>query len=587
MRSIYRPYWIVLLSSFFCLSLASLFETALGLSVSKEVENEYRQKFENRAMFLKIPIRGDSQVIHIRGRVAVADQTNRGAPLSFKVGDQVRITRLDFKDRQVEFQLSSIDLSQRADLIFDFGESLSYTFHQRSSFDDAVRDSLTEGITYREIESAKENFVKSEFSRIVNQFAETTGTEAEFVVEAFLEATPEYSRIQDQLRQLKGQVGELETSLTDERSVRRKLEIDVRETKTNLGETTRLNESLSREKKELSAERDRLAREVADLRKSNQQFQLQISSVAAKLNTQVDSNSQLGKQIEALSLNIDSLNRERTRLTARVGELDEELTQTQKERDRVSGDLNAAKRRISELQGDLNSLTSNRESLEATYLRTKEAKENLELASRIAGAISLKRARPLHDDRPREVSEVYLLTQHIADLEVTSPESSGDFATLVFSTRSPDTVQFSEEERELYESLGDRLKIEPQWTSFSGHLHPVLESGENIQSVAPREKGEWRWRFEGSLAEADMVSLDVRLYDQNESPVRVAEFQFGVQPDGLLSGIGSSLSPLSLVLGVIAGGIAVGVIGALRSRPPRARHRRSKVNREYRSEKQL
>ena len=144
-------------------------------AVSREVEAEYRQRFENRAMFLKMPVHGNRQVIHLRAGLVVPDRAALAQPLTFRVGEQVRITQLNFRDSAIEFRIASIDLTQQATVAFEFGESLSYTFHQRPAFESALDGAFTEGLTFRDIDSAKEQFVRDQFQRVVGQISDSTG----------------------------------------------------------------------------------------------------------------------------------------------------------------------------------------------------------------------------------------------------------------------------------------------------------------------------------------------------------------------------------------------------------------------------
>ncbi len=559
----------------------------LNGSVSREIENEYKQRFENRAMFLKTPVHGNRQVIHLRGGLTVQDRASLAQPLTFRVGEQVRITQLNFRDSVIEFRIASIDLTQQATVAFEFGESLSYTFHQRPAFESALDGAFTEGLTFREIDAAKEEFVQGQFQRVVGQISEATGASTDFVIRAMLSENPEFSRVKADLERVEVRAQTLQAELEQANAARRQAETQLQEVRGSLSEASRASGALQQERDNLARDHTRVQQELAELRRQNRAFQEQIAAVATKLDVQLDSNTQLGRQVEGLSQNIDRLTQERDRLTGRVAELDRGVAAITAERDRMSQDLAAAERRVSRLQGDLNTLTSNRQSLEATYLRTKETKEQLELANRLGEAMTLRQVRRGTERDQGEIAEILLLTQPVAELEIVPPTKAGDAARVTLKRVSPNTVQFSEEERRLYEALGQALTVEAAWESRSGRLQAALQSGSARQEVAPREQGEWTWVFQGSPTGEEVVALKLRVFSE-DLPIDLGQYQFPVAPDRLLARFGSSFSILSLgvglVLGIALAGIAVAMRGRQQQPTKRAAARKAYP---FPSEKQL
>ncbi|MGW8181097.1 MAG: sigma factor-like helix-turn-helix DNA-binding protein [bacterium] len=118
--------------------------------VSKEMETYYTQTYLNKAIFLKVPVRGDRQTVYVLERGSSLDQSSLGEPLRFKVGEQVRITGLSFKDSSIEFRVSSLDTARKGTVIFRFRNPLRHSFVSRPSFDAALEDSFTEGLSYQE-----------------------------------------------------------------------------------------------------------------------------------------------------------------------------------------------------------------------------------------------------------------------------------------------------------------------------------------------------------------------------------------------------------------------------------------------------
>ena len=120
--------------------------------VAREIRDEYVQRFENKAVFLKVPVRGLQQVIHVLDSGAKLDRGNLNQPVSFKVGDQVRIIDVNFRDRTVRFRFSSVGTNREGSLEFRFPASTQQTFPQRENFEKSLASSLTEGLSYKELE---------------------------------------------------------------------------------------------------------------------------------------------------------------------------------------------------------------------------------------------------------------------------------------------------------------------------------------------------------------------------------------------------------------------------------------------------
>lgn len=557
--SLFRAVWGVCLV---CSSLAAAGSVLAG--VSREVENEYRARYANRAMFLRLPVFGERQIVYPRGGGAVAEPAG-ALPLTFKVGEQVRITDLDFKDATIEFRLSSIDLTRRAVLIFNFGQSLTHTFPQRDTFEAALTATFTEGITYRDIDDAKDQYIRNQFDRTVRQFAETTESTPDAVLEAMARAIPSYRQLQQRLEEAEQQNRDLAASLKEEEAAKGKALSELESLRRRASELEKTGSLAQRERDELTSERDRLRRELQELQTANRRFQEQISAVAAKLDVQVDSNAQLGRQVQSLSQNIDLLQRERSELSQKAVRLEERVAQLVKERERLASELATAVKENSRLQADLRTLTSNRESLQATYLRTREARDRLEMARQLGESLVLKwNGLPERNNGELE-GELYLLNQRLGLLELFPPARVGESASLTLRTESPDTVQFSDDERRLFDALGRQLKIEAEWIPWEGSLQARLREGEALRAVAPREEAVWVWDFAGSPERPEVLSLRLRVLAEGGLAVPVGEFQTAIRPSGW-RGFLAEVSWVSLVAGALLGSVVGGGLMVLTRR---------------------
>ena len=167
----------------------------LHAGVRRDIQSSYIQNYENKAMFLKVPIRGRRQIIQVSVSGSRLDPASITAPLRFKVGDQVRITEVNFRGDSVRFKLSSLEFTRESELEFRFRQDLQDHFPQRGAFDITLKATLTEGLSYTDIESARQEFIEGEFDQFVEQLALSNNTSYDFVVTVLRDTIPDYQAL--------------------------------------------------------------------------------------------------------------------------------------------------------------------------------------------------------------------------------------------------------------------------------------------------------------------------------------------------------------------------------------------------------
>lgn len=514
------------------LSFFSAWSTA---DVSTEIISEYESSYVNRAMFLKTPIRGERQTIFIRGENIIPDTSSAGFPLSFLVGEQVRITELKFRDNSVEFRVSSIDGTKRGTLVFQFSGELEFGFPRRAVFDKALANSLTAGLSYREIESAKKEYIQEEFKRAAQRMAQTTSTEDSFVMEAVATEIPAVAAAIRRGEAAENELSELRDRLENIENERDRLSEQVNELRASLSRERQQAEAIRNERDSLAQKESSQQSELQRLRQENTSIREELSRLASEMDLQLGSNDELTGQVDSLSKSLKDLRADWKALQEKIAATEEELKNVREERNKLTSDLSLSRRRTSQLQSQLNSLTSNRDSLEARYVQTKDQLDNLEMARKIAGSLRLAKNPEGNGENEDVLSyTINLLTKRIGVLSVTPPENINSRGKASFSFASPDTVQFSEEERIMFASLGHELKVRAVWTALGGNLQSNLVEGEEIQSIAPRDTAEWTWSFNGSPDTAEPAILHVSFLDQNDLEIQVTDLEFEIDPESII-----------------------------------------------------
>ena len=519
---------------------------------------------------MKLPVHGDSQTIHVRRAGARLDAATAASPLLFQVGEQVRIQKLNFSNDSIRFEISSIDVTRKARLIFRFTQKLADDFPQRGAFDVALEATLTEGLSYAEIDTAKVSFIQSQFKGFVQQSARANNTDNEFVMEVVGGEIPSVRSMKQQAESTATQLEQVEENLEKERSTRRQLEEQLNRSQQELAQTSAQLSTASQERDRLSAEVGRVQEQVNDVQRGNQDYEKQIKDLITDLNFKTSSSSSLGAQVQVLNESVKTLRQEQATRVREVSTLRQTVTDLRLRNDKLSEALDKAEGERDKLWKDFGILTSNRKGLEARYIDARDKNEKLQTALSLEGGFQLKNRMEARDQGQVRVADLYLLNQRLGTFVMERSPSSGSVHPVSFSADSPDKVRFSDQERALYESLGGQLTIETEWQSPSGRLNMVLLEKEAVQTVSPREQISWPWMFQGELGEPETVSLLMYLITSEGRRIFLGSQDLVAQPGGLMAQLRNALSPLSLGIGALLGTVFVGLVFGLRRSKPAA-----------------
>ncbi len=543
--------------------------------VAREIRDEYVQRFENKAVFLKVPVRGLQQVIHVLDTGAKLDRGNLNQPVSFKVGDQVRIIDVNFRDRTVRFRFSSVGTNREGSLEFRFPASTQQTFPQRENFEKSLASSLTEGLSYKELESAKGEFIRGQVKTLVREFATTTNTSDEVVLRTIVEDSPQYQELEREFSQLQKEHRSLDRNAS-------RLGQASREQRAQITEMTVELDRLRTQVRELERDKTQSARTRRSLEEQLKDTQVKMSGLLSSLNVEEASNAELDNRMQSLSEGIESARRKREELSEELAQARADLNEREAANTRLTADLKKVQGRNRRLSTELRSLTSNKDSIQAQFLKAKRQSDAMEMASRLSAGLRLERSVQERDGQPLDIADLYLLSKRVGRLQIETPEHPGQICRVKFLLESPDLVEFQEEERVLFDSLGGTFKVEPSWTFDSDRLRAVLMEGEAAREAKPREEIEWAWILDGEILEPERAQLRVEFVNSDDQKISLDPHEFYLTPPGLMSYLTRSFSPISLGAGVFVGLVFAGIAGVFRRRssrrPPRtSRHSKRKT----------
>jgi len=529
----------------------------LHAGVRRDIQSSYIQNYENKAMFLKVPIRGRRQIIQVRVSGSRLDPASITDPLRFKVGDQVRITAVNFRGDSVRFKLSSLDLTRESELEFRFRQDLQDHFPQRGAFDITLKATFTEGLSYTDIESARQEFIEGEFDQFVEQLALSNNTSYDFVVTVLRDTIPDYQVLKLEADQTKSMLQKTEEDLQQEKRARSRVESEVTLLEGQLDQNRSKLDRLEGESKTLMAETDRL----------NHNYENQVKRLIETLNVKTSSATSLEAQVDVLNESIGTLRNEGLTRARQAQDLNQQMSRLEETNRALSEDLDRAQGEKRKLWDDFSVLTSNRQGLEGRYAEILKENEQLQNATLLNNSFSLKRRIERRENNEFQIADLYLLTQRIGTMEIQIPPVAGTVHLVRFTATSPDTVKFSSDERKILDILGESFQIETTWETSSANLNIVLLDKESVQSVGPRETIEWPWMFQGEVTQPESASLVVHLISSNGNRIFLGSQDLTVSPAQMMTRLRYSISPMSILAGSVAGLLVFGVLFGLRGRP--------------------
>jgi predicted nuclease with TOPRIM domain len=536
--------------------------------VSRLIQDRYRREYENKALFLKIPLYSERQYVFITGST-IRPELAISAP-RVKVGDQVRILALDFGGEEIKFKLASISSATQLEIIYKFDTPLLDEFPNSAVFDKALNSTFTEGLKYTDIEDAKRTFVEDEFERIVREIANTTGTSRESVMKSIAPRLPAYREAQQDIENLKSRGQELSTQVAQLQTENRKLETDLKSQQT---ETARLKTANSGLQQKL----DSTAAELARLGSLSQGYQKDLADMQRSLNQRVDANRELSSQIADLGQGLRKLQKDNEALAGQNAELKSGLDTLKSENAKISGELEDAQSANLKMRDTIQTLTSKEDSLARQYLQLKNVKENLENVALSFHNLNSRVAEEKREGGVRS-GKINLLLRNIpvATLDYRFPEymspNTESEAEARFSTESVDYVKVTPEERHILRSLGDRLKLQLKLVSLSDSMQINPETQPLAQEVGERDSVSWRWNITNRGTQDSRILLTAQIINRNADEIQVLQQEHLIQSSSMVRQFRTYIQPIPMAVGAVIGFVLFGIVGIFRrARTPERR----------------
>jgi predicted nuclease with TOPRIM domain len=575
----------------FCLILAIVPCALLSFAgISRPIQEQYKKGYENKALYLKIPIYSEKQTVNITGQ-SFRVEPGTGTP-RYKVGDQLRVLLVDFAGEEIKFRLGGISAPGFIELVFKFDSSLQEGFPNRDVFDKALQSTLTEGLKYSDIDEAKDTYIREQFDRAVREIASSASISKESALKNIAPYLPAYQEAQRDIENLKSRLQEISAQLSQSQSENRKLESESRAQQSELSRLKSANASLQEKLDGYTSQISKLGDEVRDARGRAQGYQKELASIQRSLNIRVDSGRDLTAQITDLGQVLKKLQKENESLANQISSVRTNLDAQQAANARLVGENEEFKASNRSLQNTLNTVTSSKDSLGRQYLNLKTAKEKLD---DFAQSVNALRTRVVEestaDGTYRGKANIYVKNVLFGYLDWNIPaylnRDETKSAEANVSVESIDYMRATPEERHILRSLGERFKIRIDLNSGAESTAVTPDQNKPIRELGERDHSSWKWSINNRGTKDSRLILTARLINKDSNEISIFQQERLVAASNMVRQVRSYLQPIPLIVGIIIGFVLLGIVGIFRRPKALADHRKDSKPSSYVDKKQL
>jgi predicted nuclease with TOPRIM domain len=531
--------------------------------VSRVIQEQYKKDYENKAMYLKIPIYLEKQIIQISGqnyRIGPGSGTPK-----LKVADQVRILQVEFSGEEIKFKLGGITAAAAVEIEFKFDSNLQESFPNKDVFDLALQAVFTEGIKYTEIDEAKRAFVETQFGHSIREIADAASLNRDTVLKSVAPLIPAYQDAQRNIENLKSKVQDISGQLAQSQSENRKHESELKTLQSELARVKSAQATLQEKADGSVAQVAKLGEELRDARTAAQGYQKELANIQRSLNVRTDANRDLSQQVADLGQAMRKLQKENDSLLQQVGSLQAGLEAQKAANARLTKDNEDLKAGNQRMQKTIDTLTSNKASIQNQYLQLSD----------FAQSLKLLRARIEEEKTEGGVysgkANVYLKGTLLGSLTWSIPThlnfNESKPAEATFYAASIESIKTTAEEKHFLSTFGDRLKIRLEMSSDSAAM-TVTPEREPPHEIGERDRSTWHWVINNRQGQDSRILLAARLINRNSNEIPLFQQDRMLLASNAVREVRNYLHAGSLAIGAAIGFLLFGIVGIFRRRKP-------------------
>jgi predicted nucleic acid-binding Zn-ribbon protein len=537
--------------------------------VSRVIQERYRSNYGNKALFLKIPIFSEKQYVYIIGQSFRNDLAPAGARPLFKVGDQLRVLGLDFGGDEIKFKLGVIAGPTTVELVFKFDGPLQENFPNSGVFDKALAAIFTEGLKYTDLDDAKRTYIEQEFDRVTREMATSSGTNRDTVLKYVAPQLPAYQDALHENENLQNKNQELSKQVAQGLAENRKLELESKNQQAEIIRLRNQTKSLQEKIDSSTSQLLKLNEDLLSVKGVSQSYQRELANLERSLKIRVDPSRDLASQIAELGQVMQRIQKETDDLQGENASLRSNLEKEQADNAKLSGENQDLKNSVRQKDDTIKTLTSKEDSLAHQYFLLKQTKDNLE---NVALSVSNLNTRVVEEKTEGSVQsgkiDAYLGDVLLGSFEWRLPEhlnsNQEKDGQASFSTESIDYVRVTQTERQIRQSLGERLKLRVSLVSRSDSMEVKPEKESALQEIGERDRATWRWRILNRGTVDSRVLVTAQLVNKNGDAIPLIQAEELISSSSLVRQLRNYLQPIPLILGAVLGSLLVCIAGLFR-----------------------
>jgi regulator of replication initiation timing len=301
----------------------------------------------------------------------------------------------------------------------------------------------------------------------------------------------------------------------------------------------------------------------------SQSYQRELANLERSLKIRVDTNRDLASQIAELGQVMQKIQKENDDLQGENASLRSNLEKEQADNAKLSGENQDLKNSVRQKDDTIKTLTSKEDSLAHQYFLLKQTKDNLE---NVALSVSNLNTRVVEKKTDGGVQsgkiDAYLGDVLLGSFEWRLPEHLNSDqekeGQASFSTESIDYVRVTQTERQVRQSLGERLKLRVSLVSRSDSMEVKPEKESALQEIGERDRATWRWRILNRGTVDSRLLVTAHLVNKNGDAIPLIQAEELISSSSLVRQVRNYLQPIPMILGAVLGALLVCIAGLFR-----------------------
>lgn len=324
--------------------------------ISPDSKQNIRNLYLNKACFLRIPLTGAETRISLSASGYRLLSTPGKMPV-LALGEQVRITDVDFGNREFRFKITAISRPQAAEIKFSF-TGLADEAALEGKWETTLGKFFTPGIRASDVDDARKEYLQDEYLHFVENQAFLSGASAAAIHDSVLQANPPGRDLREANQRLEARLQSQAASLSTLEKEKASLSTRLQ----NLQQEKQATESTGKDYREqiksLQAGETEIKRQLTRKTQELSALFQAVQAAAIELGLPVGSQAPPAEMIQSISRQVLQISAANRTYQARVDELNGKIIQRENELATLNSRLEQSAKERDTISRQLSLLTS-------------------------------------------------------------------------------------------------------------------------------------------------------------------------------------------------------------------------------------